>query len=480
MWYAILGIGLLATSILSACNQGERLLQNGHLAILIWGCGVAGSALATFGAPRVHRTWILFAAFGLRALTFCGTPFLSDDVFRYVHEGRATRIGIEVPYTIPPRDIVPPPDDGISGRVNHPEIPAVYPPFSQGLLWASVAIGDVIEKPLPTLRAVWLLFDAWLLLWFWRCRRRRPLAFGFYAFHVLPILEVGMELHLDIVGATLCFAGWLFRFRASLAGVFWGLAAGVKPVAVLGLVSLSGTPRRLRRALLFCVLAIGATCAPYVLNDVSLSSGLRSYGTRWQANPTAYALFEKSVEAPFLRQQNEGKWLHLHIAHTPAGLWLEEGHKTVLALGDARPVQDPWLIDQRLTARFCCAVLFLLLTVWLSQKIRKSGLKVLGAFLAFWLLTPTLYPWYLLWVMPFGAWFRSMTIWFGCASAPLLHQAAFTRANEGIWEEALWPRVIFLLALGLGGFLDWRRWKKIRCDAPAPSATAPPDQKLKD
>ena len=480
MWYAILGICLLATSVIGVCTQAERLLQNGSLALLLWGCGVAGSALATLGAPRVHRIWLLYAALGLRGLTFLGAPIVSDDVYRYVHEGRATRIGIEVPYTVPPNDVRPTPDDGISSRVNHPEITAAYPPFSQALMWAVVGIGDALQKPMFALRCVWMLFDAWLLAWFWRRRDRRPRAFGFYAFHVLPIWEAGVELHLDIVGATLCFAGWLFRFRPSLAGMLWGFAAGIKPLAVLAFAALARTHRRLRHSILFFILAVGVPTAPYLWQGVPIADGLRTYGTRWEANPTLYAVIEQSVSPAFLSRQAEGKWIHLHVAHSPMGVWLEEGHQTIFAIGHARPIQDPWLIDQRLISRLCSAAFFFVLVAWLIRKVPNTGIQIAGAFLAFWLLTPTLYPWYLLWLMPFGAWFRSAAIWLGCAAVPLLHQAAFARASEGLWREALWPRIIFLLALGIGAYFDWRRWQKYRRGAPGSLATLRPSQTPKD
>lgn len=477
MGYAIFGIGLLTASIVGVCVSAEGLPQQGPNAVFFWTIAVVGSACATVGAARIDHAWVFWAALGLRALTWWGGPVLSDDIYRYVHEGRATRAGLAVPYTVPPSQISPAPNDGISALVNHPEVTAAYPPFTQELLWGLVALGDGVASPTLAIRLLWLLLDFWLLRFLWRRRKRRPFAFGFYAFHVLPLLEAHLELHLDIVGAVLGFAAWTHRYRARRAGVLGGLAAGVKPVAPLVLIALARTPGRLRQAALFCALAFGVTAAPYLVQGVPLMDGLRAYGTRWQANSTLYALVEQAVAPPFVQRQAQGKWTHLHVSTAPFGIWLEEGHRTLFSLGSPRQVEEPWLLDQTWLARMLCAAVFLLTCIALVFGVSSTGKRVLGAWMAFWLLTPTLYPWYLLWVLPFGAWFGSAAIWLACASAPLLHQPVFARASDGVWHEAMWPRVIFLLSLGVGALWDWHRAQKNRARQSGHRAPTPPRQR---
>lgn len=423
---------------------------------------LASSALAQRGAAGAPTAQILVVVVGLRVLALLGAPSLSDDIFRYVHEGRASRLGLEVPFALPPVEITPPPDDGTTARVNHPEIPAAYPPLSQLFFLVTVAAGDAVSAPRLFLRAALVAADLLVVWLLWRQRRERPLAWSRYGLHVLPLLEAGLSSHIDALGVALLAAGALVATSPLWRGALFGLAMGVKPVALLGLLSLRLRPRAL--ALASAGLLVGALlpAAPYLAASAPLSRGLVEYSTRWQAQPTLYALLEATLAPAFRERAERGVYAHLHVARAPFGVLVEEAGRARLEVGDARPVARPLLLDARLFARLLSLALFAVVTGLLLVRVRDPIARLTAALAAFWLLSPTLHPWYLLWVLPFAAFLDARGILWWAATAPLTYEAALAYAQTSTWREALWPRLVMLLALAVGTFFDVRARRSTR------------------
>ena len=81
----------------------------------------------------------------------------------------------------------------------------------------------------------------------------------------------------------------------------------------------------------------------------------------------------------------------------------------------------------------------------IPDAVRGTGFLI-GAWLV---LTPTLHPWYVCWMLPFVALFPSAPwIWLAFA-APLLYWPLGRWQSEGIWTEPgwLWPAVALSLAV---------------------------------
>src|SRR5688500_17763910 len=137
------GIASLTAALALVAAAGDLRAHPG-LAVAAFFLGVLGAWLVVRAARAAIPRALLLALVGLRAVALFAGPSLSDDQFRYVHEGRAQRAGLAVPYETPPAAVEPPPrpDDGTSARVNHPDVPAAYPPGSELVLFATVAVGD--------------------------------------------------------------------------------------------------------------------------------------------------------------------------------------------------------------------------------------------------------------------------------------------------------------------------------------------------
>ena len=136
-------------------------------------------ALATLGVlrrPHSRATWtILGAALVFRLTLWWSPPTLSDDIFRYVWDGRVQLAGI-TPYLPPPAATeLAYLHDGLHGLVNHPDVPTIYPPLAQ-LFFRLVC---ALSATPAALKFALLLCDFGLCLLLWRSlvRRGQELAF---------------------------------------------------------------------------------------------------------------------------------------------------------------------------------------------------------------------------------------------------------------------------------------------------------------
>lgn len=467
-------IALAAPAVIALCLVGAALLPGGLIAhpaaaLALWLVVVTLWLLGTGCAGAASARRLLVLVLLLRGVGLLATPSLSDDIFRYVHEGRASRLGLPVPFAVPPSRVTPPPDDGTTARVNHPDVPAAYPPTSQLFFLATVAAGDLVRAPTSLLRLLLALADALVLLLLYRRREQAPLAFVVYGLHPLPLLEAVMSSHIDALGVLLVGAALLWAIHPLLRGALVGLALGVKPIALFALVGERRRPRRFRLVLVGVALGALAPTLPYLVERAPLTRGIVEYGTRWEAQPTLYAVVERAVAPPFLERHARDRYTHAHLAFAPFGLLVEEAGVPLVSVGDARVVERPLLVDQRLAARLVCGVLLLLALAFVVARVREPERRVAYAFAALWLLAPTLHPWYLLWLLPFAALSSSWALLSWSASAPLVYEAAMRAHATGEWREALWPRALMLTALVLGALVDGARARRAQSRGPAPA-----------
>ncbi|HEY5821081.1 MAG TPA: glycosyltransferase family 87 protein [Propionibacteriaceae bacterium] len=169
-------------------------------------------------------------------------PWTSDDAYRYVWDGRVQLAGID-PYHYVPLDpavqflrdplLFPFGDD--RALINRPYVPTIYPPVAQ--VWF-VLVALVTPWSLGTLgvqigSALAVIATTVLLARFLGPERRGwALLYG-----ACPavMIEASNGAHLDALAALCVFGlGWAaVRRRHWLAGLFLGLAAGIKLVPLL-------------------------------------------------------------------------------------------------------------------------------------------------------------------------------------------------------------------------------------------------------
>ena len=247
---------------------------------VVWQLSKSGGGID--GGWRVQSAWvILLVALVARLVTlFAGGPQLSDDLWRYIHDGRQFVSGTN-PYTTTPQELgAPTSGDPILDQINHPELVTIYQPVSQYVFAALWLVHPEGADPSGayTFRLGFVLFDLLIiamLLGRLRDEGRSPWWAIVYAWHPLAISEVAGSGHQDVIGIALLIAAlwWVDRSRSSrvaalLGGVAFAGALAVKPIvlplALPWVWSMRAYPRAVVAAGFGAVLATAVFYLPFV------------------------------------------------------------------------------------------------------------------------------------------------------------------------------------------------------------------------
>ena len=203
------------------------LLQSAPYAIATWlvlrgaADGVAsGRALAT----------ILLVGVAMRCLLLPGTP-VSNDLFRYIWDGRVQGAGINPYLHVPSEGVLTPlRETAIYPYINRADYaPTIYPPTAQIVFYLVTRIS---EAPIA-MKAAMLAFEGlavWTMLRLLALRGLPPARILLYAWHPLPVWEFARSGHVDIVAIAFLLLAFLAAERRwpVLAGVAFGAGALVK------------------------------------------------------------------------------------------------------------------------------------------------------------------------------------------------------------------------------------------------------------
>lgn len=396
-------------------------------------------ALARKGPwPAAVRGAVLAAALAARIAAIPAAPAFSEDVFRYVYEGRvALAHGPAFPFVHPPADaprlgVRPELLDESWLRINHAHVPTLYPPLAQGVFIAAAALGEATGGGhLAWLKLLLVLADlgAWLLIALALKRLGRnveeSVVFGLCP---LVIVEIAREAHADsltVLGLALGVFGFT-ALRPAVGYGGWCLAALAK---LNGLVLLPAALRTERRGAWLALLLLPLLALPALLGGGAALAGLGTYAGSWRAGDGAFSLL----------------------------LGLSE----LLLGGDWRAIGDMVLTRHQLARGltglvFAGAATMILWRRGAPEDIpRRAGLLLFALLL----LSPTLHPWYALWLLPFvphaGRWRLPMLallslVWLG-------HHAGWLELVEGIWRESPWMRAAVHVPVWLAVGWVWRR-----------------------
>ena len=101
--------------------------------LVLWGLAVWAAPKPSGGPARV-----LLVALLIRSVLLLAPLSLSDDLYRYLWEGRVVTLGGN-PYSQPP-SWPGWPDDPIRALVNHPTISTIYPPVAMAIFTVFAAV----------------------------------------------------------------------------------------------------------------------------------------------------------------------------------------------------------------------------------------------------------------------------------------------------------------------------------------------------
>lgn len=379
---------------------------------------VAGSGLLSWAASRravlarLSWVWITLLACLPRAVTWTTPPQSSGDLARYAWEARVVLEGAS-PYAFAPdapqlaslRERFP----VLWSQVEHPSVSAAYPPFAQLTFLAAHGLEALGAETLAALRIVAACGDVAVLIALaalLRVRRREPAAFALWAWSPLVAIEFVGAGHFDAWGIALWIAAlaWHESGRAGAAG-WLGCAASVKFLPLV-VAPFFGHGRTRVKSTVIAAAVLAASFAGFAMLEGGTSGwlrGLRTYGATWESTSALFGFIDAVVRwAPF-----EGFFDPRWVA------------RAVVAAA--------WLV--------CMAV------AWRARvDVFTASFVALASFL---LLSPTLHPWYVTWIVPFFALRSSRGFEWLSAVAPLLYVVLErSRAGHG-WSEPpwLWPAV---------------------------------------
>jgi hypothetical protein len=312
-----------------------------YLAALAASRGLAGRRLA--GALVLAVAW--------RAALLPSPPLLSEDVYRYLWEGRVQLHGGN-PYAYEDRATAEkwaPLRDELWGLMANKRYTAVYPPLFQ---LAALAVVSVHHSVLAMkLFVVGCELALWAVLWRLLLRRGLPASrLLVAAWSPLALVELAGSGHNDSFGLLLlCLS--LLALDAGRTSLSAGAAAlGAAAKVIPGFVALAWFRRYRPRDVALAGLLAALTALPYVSAGSGLWRGTSDYGS-WRFNESLLALVDAFAPSRLAAQR-------------AAGL-------AVLALAVALGVrrQDP----------------------------ARAGLVVIAAWIA---LSAHVLPWYALWLLP--------------------------------------------------------------------------------
>jgi alpha-1,6-mannosyltransferase len=337
-------------------------------------------------AARLSPLALIFAfAIVFRALLLFTPPTLSDDMFRYVWDGRVQAQGIS-PYAYPP-DAAPLArlrDQAIFPHINRPDAVTVYPAGAEvafAVIWRIVP--DSVRW-FQIVMAAWDLMAGGLLVLLLRAFRLPDRLVLIYLWSPLVIFETAHAAHVDGLVLPLLVAAWLARVkgRDGWVGLLLGAAAAVKLYPALLLPALwrrQDDQGRWRPAWQMPMAFAGAFALPY-LPYISQGSGVVGFLPQYfeeRFNMGLAGIITHYLDQPpdqFVRR----------IAELAGGHYQ---HVVYLLL---------------FTALLFVGLLLVLRPAGNGGDAVRRSIWIVGAFTLF---TQDLFPWYMLWSVPLLALF---------------------------------------------------------------------------
>ncbi|MBV8436945.1 MAG: hypothetical protein JOY95_05470, partial [Silvibacterium sp.] len=278
-------------------------------------------------------------------------PEADEDIYRYVWDGRLQRLGYN-PYLVVPSD---PAAKALhtaeTRKLNNPNLPSPYPAGAQLFFRAVTAI----HESTFALKVAFVICDlaiALLLLDVLRLHRLGAHLVLAYAWNPLLAIEVAGSGHVDIVGALflLVSAAALWRRWRTTAAIGFGLAIAVKFLPIV-LLPLYWKRVRIRDAALAAAV-VGLLYLPFLDHGRIPIGSLRTYVQSFRFNGPVFAALDQVAPPQLL-----------------AGLAMLVGFATATWLRRTASESSPEAFAWPMAAALLCA--------------------------------PAVFPWYLLWLLPF-------------------------------------------------------------------------------
>jgi hypothetical protein len=414
----LLAAFLLAALTICSRNFTDRGGPPFTAALAVAGVAYLFAVREFFAIPEVPRRLlgiglVLAAVWHVEFLRL--PPGADDDIHRYVWDGRLQRLGYNPFLVIPSDPAVKSLHTPETRNLNNPDLPSPYPAGAQ-LFFCGVT---AIHESVSAFKVVFVLCDfalAFVLLDVLRRSGRPAHMVLVYAWNPLLAIEVAGSGHIDIVGALLLvisIAALARKWRA-IAGLTFGLAVAVKflPIVLLPLYW-----KRVRLG--YAAVAIAVVALLYIpfLDHGRIPTGsLGAYVSGFRFNGPVFAM--------------------LHYLASP---------QLLAALAVLVGLVTAAFIRRRSATPQLCAHVF----AW------PMAASLLCA--------PVVFPWYLLWLLPFvtSASTLPMIVW--TVSIIPVYVMWHLRTITGRWGTlAAWVMVVEYGCVAIAAAIMWFQATKSR------------------
>ncbi len=454
-------------------------LTAGALGLAIGGGSLPESALlagyALLFAPYLALLWlardaelplwpIVVAGVAVRVVLLPAEPLLSDDIFRYVWDGRVTLAGINPFEHAPAADALAHlRDEHVWPKINHAEVPTIYPPGAQYLFAANAAVGGGVIG----MKALFVLVEATAIgaLGRWLARLDEApaidpaFALAVYALNPLVFVEIAWSGHLDVVAWGLLAVGlvvWRYggRSRAALvASLAVGASIAVKFLGLLAVPLLAAERgsrlaerlplRRRLAALAAAPIVVLVAYLPFLGAGPKLFAGFGTYAESWRGNDGGYRAVHALAETSLRHRASETRtgpggeqvlfrFERLNGLYRSLG-WTREWRGETIA-DTTYSAGELAAIFAKATAMFVVGLVML----WCLIARLRPAAGLLAVLLALYLFAPVVHPWYVAWLVPLAALTRAKTplvFSFTCLAAYL---AWLSAESGGPWHVPDW------------------------------------------
>ncbi len=354
--HRVYGFGAILLVALTICSRkfGSMGAPSFIIPLAVAGIPYLLAVRELFSTPSLPKR-VIVIGLGLavvwHVLFLLRPPGTDDDIHRYVWDGRVQRLGYN-PY------LVVPADPALSWlhtsetrTLNNPDLPSPYPAGAQLFFRAVTAIHESVFA----LKLAFVVCDlaiALILLDILRRSGQRAQWVLAYAWNPLLAVEVAGSGHIDIVGMLLLLvsAAALGRRWRALAALALGLAVAMKFLPIV-LLPLYWRRVRMRDGALAAVV-VGLLYVPFLNHGRVPIGSLGTYVQSFRFNDPVFATLER-VAAPQI----------------VVGLAVFVGFLVAIWLRSKTPASSADAFAWPMAASLLCA--------------------------------PVVYPWYLLWLLPF-------------------------------------------------------------------------------
>ncbi len=368
--------------------------------------------------PGLRIAAIVLWALAIRAPLLQSDASLSDDVHRYVWEGRVVADGGDPwdhsPDSVEVLRLVPFAPEWES--INHKHLPALYPAGAQWFFALVTVQGADVSTMRRALVGVDLLLIVFLGLLLVETRRRLEWLV-LYAWHPLVAVEVASSGHYEPLAMLPMVVGLLMLARKGEAAAWLSFGGALATKYVGALPAFFVAIRRLRQhrwaaAIGGPVLAVGVLVLlslPFSLDGTAPIGSLGDYTAHWAHNASLHAL------------------LTPHFGFHPA--------------------------------RYVLGGVMVLWLLWVASRDWAPSKAFLAVFVGLIYCSPVVHPWYGLWVIVLLPMYPGVTLAFLSGLLPLSYLCWTSQQAGGPWVAPAWvPWVEYGLPLLL--VVPERMWRR--------------------